>query len=32
MATKNESPVKIGPLADRVQLRTLEEAAQTPGA
>ena len=31
MATKNEAPVKIGPLADRVLVRSLEEAGQTRG-
>ena len=31
MATKNEASVKIGPLADRVLLRSLEEAGQTRG-
>src|SRR6476620_12547850 len=31
MATKNAAPVKVGPLADRVVVRSLEEAEQTRG-
>jgi len=31
MATKNAAPVKIGPLADRVVVRSLEDAGQTRG-
>jgi chaperonin GroES len=31
MATKHQAPPKIGPLADRVLLRSLEESEQTRG-
>ena len=31
MPTKNAAPVKVGPLADRVVVRSLEEAEQTRG-
>jgi len=31
MATKNAAPVKVDPLADRVVVRSLEDAERTPG-